>query len=77
MMSHDFDHGDLKDKQVEELKKLFQLALEDGRISTKELTRIQFFYYDSHLSEKDFSALKDGVFQEVVQTAIADHIITE
>ena len=75
-MNHDFDHGDLKDEQMEELRRLFQAALEDGRISTKELAQIQFFYYDSHLSEKDFSTLKDGVFQKVVQAAIADHIIT-
>lgn len=76
-MNHDFDHGKLKDEQIEELRKLFQAALENGRISTKELTQIQFFYYDSQLSEKDFSTLKDGVFQDVVQMAIADHTITE
>jgi hypothetical protein len=76
-MNRNFDRGELKDEQIEELKKLFQAALEDGRISTKELTQIQFFYYDSHLSEKDFSALKDGVFQEIVKEAIADHVVTK
>ena len=54
-MIHDLDHGKLKDAQFEELKKLFQAALADGRISTKEITQIQLFYYDSQLSEKDFS----------------------
>ena len=75
-MNQDLDHGKLKDEQFEELRRLFQMALADGRISTRELTQIQFFYYDSQLSEKDFSALKDDVFQDVVQLAIADHIIT-
>jgi uncharacterized membrane protein YebE (DUF533 family) len=75
-MNHELDHGNLKDAQIEELKGLFKAALADGRISTKELTQIQFYYYDSHLSEKDFSALKDDIFQDVVQAAIADHIVT-
>lgn len=76
-MNYDLDHGKLKDEQLEELKKLFRAALADGRISTREITQIQLFYYDSHLSEKDFSALKDDVFQDVVQMAIADHVVTE
>jgi hypothetical protein len=75
-MIHDFDHGKLKDAQFEELKKLFQAALVDGRISTKEITQIQLFYYDSQLSEKDFSAIKDDIFQDVVEKAIADHTVT-
>lgn len=69
--------GKLKSEQISELKNLFQAALADGYISRNELAQIQFFYYDSELSENEFSALKGGVFRELVETAIADHIITE
>lgn len=75
--AEEFNKGKLKTEQFDELKNLFQHALSDGRISTKELTQIQFFYYDSELSEEDFSLLKDDVFKNVVEAAIADHHVTE
>ena len=71
------NHGTLKNEQIEELKELFKLALSDGRLSTKEVARIQFFYYDSELSVEDFSLIKDNIFQQVVQLALEDHHISE
>lgn len=69
--------GKLKSDQISEIKNLFQAALADGRISSREMAQIQFFYYDSELTETEFSTLKSGIFREVVQMAIADSIITE
>lgn len=76
-LAEEIKKGKLKAGQIEALERLFEKALEDGRISTKEITQIQLFYYDSELSEKDFSSLKDGVFREVVKAAIADKHVTE
>lgn len=75
--AEEFNRGKLKNKQFEELRQLFRSALADGRISTEELARIQFFYYDSELSDGDFSLLKDNVFVELVEAAIADHQVSE
>lgn len=75
--AEEFNTGKLKNDQFKELKELFQSALADGRISTKELAQIQFFYYDSELSEKDFSLLKDNIFRELVEMAIADHHVSQ
>jgi uncharacterized tellurite resistance protein B-like protein len=72
-----FNPGTLKNEQIEEIRELFQIALTDGRLSTKELARIQFFYYDSELSVEDFSVIKDNIFQQAVQAALDDHHITE
>lgn len=71
------EKGKLKFGQIEELKKLFQSAINDGRMSSRKLAQIQIFYYESELSEKDFTILKGDVFKEVVEAAIADHMITE
>jgi hypothetical protein len=74
--SEKFNHGTLKSEQIEEIRELFRVALADGRLSTKELARIQFFYYDSELSVEDFSLIKDNIFQQVVQLALDDHYIS-
>ena len=71
------EKGKLKFGQIEELKNLFQSAINDGGMSSRKLAQIQIFYYESELSEKDFTILKGDVFKEVVEAAIADHIITE
>jgi uncharacterized membrane protein YebE (DUF533 family) len=76
-INESLEKGKLKSGQIEELKNLFQTALADGRLTTKEMAQIQFYYYESDLSEKEFSALKGGVFQEVVRAALADHIVTD
>ena len=75
--SEKINQGTLKNEQIEELRELFRVALADGRLSTKEVARIQFFYYDSELSVEDFSVIKDNIFQQVVQTALDDHHISE
>jgi uncharacterized tellurite resistance protein B-like protein len=75
--SGELNQGRLKNGQVEEIRNLLQLALADGRISTREIAQVQFFYYDSDLSPDDFATLKTGVFQQVVQAAIADRQVTE
>lgn len=69
--------GKLKSEQISELKNLFQAALADGYLSRKEIAQIQFYYYESELSEKEFSAVKVSAFQEVVKAAISDHVVTE
>ena len=75
--SEKLNHGTLKSEQIEEIRELFKIALADGRLSTKELARIQFFYYDSELSVEDFSLIKDNIFQEVVLLAMDDHHVSE
>ena len=72
-----YNQGKLQDSQLDELRDLFQNALADGRLSTKEVAQIQFFYYDSELSERDFATLKENVFRDVVHSAAADHQVTE
>ena len=76
-MTEEFNRGKLKSEQIAKLREVFKAALADGRISSKELTQIQFFYYDSEPSESGFSALKDNVFKELVNPAIANHHVSE
>ena len=76
-LTESFGKGKLKKEQREELWRIMQIAVTDGRITDNELNKINSFYLQSDLNEKEFAHLKDAMYWQVVQTLIADRRITK
>lgn len=64
--------GKLKKEQIERLRESIWTAIADGEITDRELEYINGIYFDSELSQEDFNKLRNEIFVQIVQQAIAD-----
>ena len=72
-----FGKGKLKKEQEGTLYRMLQDAVLDGNVSDSELKQINSLYYQSELSDEEFSELKEAFFWQVVETLISDRRISD
>lgn len=72
-----FGKGKLKKEQREELLRILQSAVFDGKITDEELNQINRFFYISALSKEEFDEAKDKIFLACIDALIDDRRINE
>ncbi len=72
-----FGKGKIKKEQIERLREIMTVAIDDGEVTDFELDNINTFFLQSELSVEDFQALKTEALMNVVNLAIADRRVTD